>query len=161
MFAVANRGGWWHSLHGTLHSGTDCSCQDCNQLCQKVRGTTLPFTSYTFQIVKSYIGFKVIWQDCFLPYVWPLHSTREHWSFQKWLSAVMTQITIIKITTIQRHLHQYTAMSECQRALNGSLITLITDTSTNSGRVLLHISSPAAYNEVANSITKHAKMPMQ
>lgn len=67
---------------------------------------------------------------------------------------------------MQRHLHQHTtlkqtAMPECQRVLNGSLITLITDIFTERGWFLLHISSPATYNEVANGITEHAKMPMQ
>lgn len=52
-------------------------------------------------------------------------------------------------------------MPEHQRTINGSLITLITDILTERGLFLLHISSPATHNEVANGITEHAKMPMQ
>lgn len=67
---------------------------------------------------------------------------------------------------MQWHLHQHTklkqtAMPECQRVLNGSLITLIADISTECGWFLLRISSPATYNEVANGTPEHAKMPMQ
>lgn len=52
---------------------------------------------------------------------------------------------------------KYAAIHESQRALNSSLITVITGISTESGWVLIHISSPAAYNEMQMALLSTPK----
>lgn len=52
---------------------------------------------------------------------------------------------------------KYVAIHESQIALNGSLIAVITGISTESGWILIHISSPAAYNEMQMALLSMPK----